>query len=60
VYNFHESQDPDRVGPVTYRLQLSLELNNIRNTFHVPNLNECLSEETIDVPLRRSRSQRKT
>ncbi|GJT77875.1 hypothetical protein Tco_1044600 [Tanacetum coccineum] len=41
-----------KVGSVAYRLELPQELSGIHNVFHVSNLRKCLSDETLDVPLK--------
>ncbi|KAJ9557171.1 hypothetical protein OSB04_011785 [Centaurea solstitialis] len=41
----------ERIGPVAYRLDLPLELSSIHDTFHVSNLKNCLSGETVVLPL---------
>nr|GEY08978.1 putative reverse transcriptase domain-containing protein [Tanacetum cinerariifolium] len=41
----------DRIGPVAYRLRLLEELNGVHDTFHVSNLNKCLVDPTLQVPL---------
>ncbi|GJV19244.1 hypothetical protein Tco_1368264 [Tanacetum coccineum] len=41
-----------RVGPVAYTLELPEELNNIHSTFHVSNLNKCLSGESLIIPMK--------
>ncbi|GJW24046.1 putative reverse transcriptase domain-containing protein [Tanacetum coccineum] len=40
-----------RVGPVAYTLELPEELNGIHSTFHVLNLNKCLAEGDVVVPM---------
>ncbi|GKD49300.1 hypothetical protein Tco_1278276 [Tanacetum coccineum] len=40
-----------RVGPVAYMLELPEELKGIHSTFHVSNLNKCLAEGDIVVPM---------
>ncbi|GJU46123.1 putative reverse transcriptase domain-containing protein [Tanacetum coccineum] len=42
----------ERIGPVAYKLELPEELRNIRNTFHISNLNKCLSEEYLVIPMK--------
>ncbi|GJZ82344.1 putative reverse transcriptase domain-containing protein [Tanacetum coccineum] len=37
--------------PVAYRLDLPEELNDVHDTFHVSNLNKCLADPTLQVPL---------
>ncbi|GJV20511.1 putative reverse transcriptase domain-containing protein [Tanacetum coccineum] len=41
----------EKVGLVAYRLRLPKELNGIHDTFHVWNLNKCLTDPTLQVPL---------
>nr|GEY08977.1 putative reverse transcriptase domain-containing protein [Tanacetum cinerariifolium] len=41
----------DRIGPVAYRLSLLEELNGVHDTFYVSNLNKCLVDPTLQVPL---------
>ncbi|GJZ01415.1 putative reverse transcriptase domain-containing protein [Tanacetum coccineum] len=41
----------ERIGPVSYRLRLPLELNDVHDTFHVSNLKKCLADQTLHVPL---------
>nr|GFB32061.1 putative reverse transcriptase domain-containing protein [Tanacetum cinerariifolium] len=40
-----------RVGPMAYKLELPREIQGIHNTFHVSNLNKCLSDEDLIIPL---------
>ncbi|GJV77938.1 hypothetical protein Tco_1509522, partial [Tanacetum coccineum] len=40
-----------RVGDVAYKLDLPEELSRVHNTFHVPNLKKCQSDEPLAVPL---------
>nr|GEU52879.1 putative reverse transcriptase domain-containing protein [Tanacetum cinerariifolium] len=40
----------ERIGPVAYKLELPEELRNVYNTFHVSNLNKCLSDESLVIP----------
>ncbi|GJR71240.1 putative reverse transcriptase domain-containing protein [Tanacetum coccineum] len=40
-----------RIGPVAYRLELPQELSRVHNVFHVCNLKECLSDDTLVIPL---------
>ncbi|GJT41025.1 putative reverse transcriptase domain-containing protein [Tanacetum coccineum] len=39
------------IGPVAYRLELPQELSRVHNVFHVCNLNKCLSDDTLVIPL---------
>ncbi|GJT74475.1 hypothetical protein Tco_1041200 [Tanacetum coccineum] len=45
----------DRVGPVAYKLELPKELSNVHSTFHVSNLNKCLSDESLIIPMKELR-----
>ncbi|GJV33982.1 reverse transcriptase domain-containing protein [Tanacetum coccineum] len=40
------------VGPVAYILELTEELSNVHSTFHVSNLNKCLSDESLIIPMK--------
>ncbi|GJY35330.1 hypothetical protein Tco_0420708 [Tanacetum coccineum] len=44
-----------RVGPVSYKLELPEELSNVHNTFHISNLNKCLSDESLVIPMKELR-----
>ncbi|GKE56483.1 hypothetical protein Tco_1495668 [Tanacetum coccineum] len=39
------------VGTVAYRLELPTQLSRVHSTFHVSNLKNCLSDETLGIPL---------
>nr|GEZ19254.1 hypothetical protein [Tanacetum cinerariifolium] len=41
----------ERIGLVAYKLELPRELQGIYNTFHVSNLNKCLSDESLRILL---------
>ncbi|GJU37904.1 hypothetical protein Tco_1186258 [Tanacetum coccineum] len=41
----------ERIGLVAYRLRLPEELNSVHDTFHVSNLNKCLADSNLHVPL---------
>nr|GEV46882.1 putative reverse transcriptase domain-containing protein [Tanacetum cinerariifolium] len=41
----------EKVGLVTYRLDMPEELNGIHDAFHVSNLKKCLADPTLQVPL---------
>ncbi|GJS94592.1 putative reverse transcriptase domain-containing protein [Tanacetum coccineum] len=45
----------ERVGDVSYKLELSEELSRVHNTFHVSNLKRCHADEPLVVPLDRLR-----
>ncbi|GKE22309.1 putative reverse transcriptase domain-containing protein [Tanacetum coccineum] len=40
-----------KVGTVAYRLELPNQLSRIHSTFQVSNLNKCLSDEPLAIPL---------
>ncbi|GKE83701.1 putative reverse transcriptase domain-containing protein, partial [Tanacetum coccineum] len=40
-----------KVGTVTYRLELPEQLSRVHSTFHVSNLNKCLVDEPLAIPL---------
>ncbi|GJW76862.1 hypothetical protein Tco_0138544 [Tanacetum coccineum] len=41
----------ERIGPVAYKLELSEELRNVHNTFHISNLKKWLSDESLVIPI---------
>nr|GEZ94678.1 putative reverse transcriptase domain-containing protein [Tanacetum cinerariifolium] len=41
----------ERVGDVSYKLDLPEELSGVHNTFHVSNLKKCHADEPLAVPL---------
>ncbi|GKB18022.1 putative reverse transcriptase domain-containing protein [Tanacetum coccineum] len=41
----------EKVGPVACRLDLPEELDGVHDTFHVSNLNKCLTDPTLQVQL---------
>ncbi|GJQ90155.1 hypothetical protein Tco_0001294 [Tanacetum coccineum] len=41
----------EKVGSVSYKLELPKELNQVHNTFHVSNLKKCHSDKPLAVPL---------
>nr|GEY18028.1 putative reverse transcriptase domain-containing protein [Tanacetum cinerariifolium] len=41
----------EKVVPVAYRLDFPKELDGVHDTFHVSNLNKCLADPTLQVPL---------
>nr|GFB82193.1 putative reverse transcriptase domain-containing protein [Tanacetum cinerariifolium] len=41
----------ERVGEVSYKLDLPEELSRVHNTFHVSNLKKCHADEPLAVPL---------
>ncbi|GJR83948.1 hypothetical protein Tco_0154733 [Tanacetum coccineum] len=41
----------ERIGLVAYRLRLAEELSRVHDTFHVSNLNKCLVDASLHVPL---------
>ncbi|GJT66261.1 hypothetical protein Tco_1017741 [Tanacetum coccineum] len=40
-----------KVGTIANRLELPEQLSRVHSTFHVSNLNKCLSDETLAIPL---------
>ncbi|GJY63168.1 putative ribonuclease H-like domain-containing protein [Tanacetum coccineum] len=44
-----------RVGPMAYTLELPEELSNVYSTFHVSNLNKCLSDESLVILMKELR-----
>ncbi|GJS65224.1 putative reverse transcriptase domain-containing protein [Tanacetum coccineum] len=45
----------ERIGLVAYKLELPEELINIHSTFHVSNLKNCLSDESLVIPMKELR-----
>ncbi|GJV51895.1 reverse transcriptase domain-containing protein [Tanacetum coccineum] len=45
----------ERIGPVTYKLELPEELSNVHSTFYVSNLKKCLSDESLVIPMKELR-----
>ncbi|GKD53139.1 hypothetical protein Tco_1286526 [Tanacetum coccineum] len=41
----------EKVSPVAYMLDLPKELDGVHDTFHVSNLNKCLADPILQVPL---------
>ncbi|GJX27707.1 putative reverse transcriptase domain-containing protein [Tanacetum coccineum] len=41
----------ERVGDVTYKIELPEEMSRVHNTFHVSNLKKCYANEPLAVPL---------
>ncbi|KAI3726792.1 hypothetical protein L1987_66598 [Smallanthus sonchifolius] len=41
----------ERIGPVAYKLRLPQGLSGIHDTFHVSNLNKCLADDPLPIPL---------
>nr|GEZ72961.1 putative reverse transcriptase domain-containing protein [Tanacetum cinerariifolium] len=41
----------ERIGDVSYKLELPEELSRVHNTFHVSNLKKCHADEPLAVPL---------
>ncbi|GJV41956.1 putative reverse transcriptase domain-containing protein [Tanacetum coccineum] len=42
----------ERVGPVAYRLRLPQDLVGVHDTFHVSNMQKCLADVNLHVPLK--------
>ncbi|GJV22902.1 putative reverse transcriptase domain-containing protein [Tanacetum coccineum] len=45
----------ERIGPVAYKLELPEELSNVYSTFHISNLNKCLFNESLVIPMKELR-----
>ncbi|GKF41150.1 hypothetical protein Tco_0124492 [Tanacetum coccineum] len=41
-----------KLRQLAYKLELPEELSNVYNTFHVSNLNKCLSDESLIIPIK--------
>nr|GFA06634.1 putative reverse transcriptase domain-containing protein [Tanacetum cinerariifolium] len=41
----------EKVGTVSYKLELPQEVSRVHNTFHVSNLKKCYSDDPLTVPL---------
>ncbi|GJV10329.1 reverse transcriptase domain-containing protein [Tanacetum coccineum] len=41
----------EKVGSVSYKLELPQELSRVHNTFHVSNLKKCYADEPLAIPL---------
>nr|GEZ24473.1 putative reverse transcriptase domain-containing protein [Tanacetum cinerariifolium] len=42
----------ERIVPMAYKLELPEELSNVHSTFYVSNLNKCLSDESLIIPIK--------
>ncbi|GKB38818.1 putative reverse transcriptase domain-containing protein [Tanacetum coccineum] len=42
----------EKVGPVSYKLELPEELSNVHSTFNVSNLKKCLFDESLVIPMK--------
>nr|GEX42503.1 putative reverse transcriptase domain-containing protein [Tanacetum cinerariifolium] len=42
----------ERIGPVAYKLELPEELSNIHSNFYISNLQKCLSDESLVIPIK--------
>ncbi|GJX97823.1 putative reverse transcriptase domain-containing protein [Tanacetum coccineum] len=45
----------ERISPVAYKLELPEELSNIQSTFYVSNLNKCLFDKSLVIPMKELR-----
>ncbi|GKE45034.1 hypothetical protein Tco_1472318 [Tanacetum coccineum] len=43
----------ERVGNISYKLELPKELSRVHNTFYVSNLKKCYADEPLVIPLDR-------
>ncbi|KAI3802153.1 hypothetical protein L1987_30280 [Smallanthus sonchifolius] len=41
----------ERIGKVSYKLELPPSLGNVHPTFHISNLKKCLADENLHIPL---------
>ncbi|GKA90679.1 hypothetical protein Tco_0812549 [Tanacetum coccineum] len=41
----------EKIGTITYKLELPQELSRVHNTLHVSNMKKCYSDEPLAVPL---------
>ncbi|GJU44743.1 putative reverse transcriptase domain-containing protein [Tanacetum coccineum] len=48
---WHKPMVIERVRTVAYKLELPQQLSRVHNTFHVSNLKNCLSDESLVIPL---------
>ncbi|GKA13524.1 putative reverse transcriptase domain-containing protein [Tanacetum coccineum] len=44
-----------RVSPMAYTLELPEELSSVYSTFHISNLNKCLSDKSLVIPIKELR-----
>nr|GEW06807.1 hypothetical protein [Tanacetum cinerariifolium] len=42
----------ERIGPVAYKLELPEELSNVYSNFYIYNLNKCLCDESLIIPMK--------
>lgn len=49
----------ERIGSLTYRLELPTNLSNIHDVFHVSSLKKCLYDESLAIPLEEIRIDKK-
>ncbi|GKB97828.1 reverse transcriptase domain-containing protein [Tanacetum coccineum] len=45
----------ERIGPVSYKLELPEELSDVHSTFHISNLKKFLSDESLVIPMKELR-----
>nr|GEZ21366.1 putative reverse transcriptase domain-containing protein [Tanacetum cinerariifolium] len=45
----------ERIGQVTYKIELPEELKNVHNSFHISNLKKCQSDESLVIPMKELR-----
>ncbi|GKC93175.1 hypothetical protein Tco_1158617, partial [Tanacetum coccineum] len=45
----------ERIGLMSYKLELPEELSNVHSTFHVSNTKKCLSDEYLVIPMKELR-----
>nr|GEW97999.1 retrovirus-related Pol polyprotein from transposon TNT 1-94 [Tanacetum cinerariifolium] len=52
VKNLETPTTPTEISLVAYKLELPEELSNVHSTFHISNINKCLSDESLVIPIK--------
>lgn len=47
----------DQIGPVAYWLRLPQDLKNVHDVFHVSNIKNCISDDTIVIIIEKNANQ---
>ncbi|GJV94510.1 hypothetical protein Tco_1546087 [Tanacetum coccineum] len=45
----------EQISPVAYELELPKELSNVHSTFYISNIEKCLSDESLVIPMKELR-----